>query len=98
MRMPGSHLPSPARERFHLPGFSVYQGFGREPLASRHAAQPKTMTSPKPRTRENQGYEKTKTSQTFENGRSIPPELCRELASRDGPTAGKHLGTLRILV
>src|SRR5713101_5917168 len=26
------------------------------------------------------------------------PELCRELASRDGPTAGKHLGTLRILV
>ena len=28
----------------------------------------------------------------------VEPELCRELASRDGPTAGKHLGTLRILV
>src|SRR6266852_4156497 len=31
-------------------------------------------------------------------GAVVIPELCRELASRDGPTAGKHLGTLRILV
>jgi hypothetical protein len=32
--------------------------FGRKPLTSRHAAQPKTMTSPKPKTRENQGHER----------------------------------------
>jgi hypothetical protein len=35
------------------------------------------MTSPKPKTREDQGYEKTKTSQAFENGRSIPTPCPR---------------------
>jgi hypothetical protein len=52
------------------------------------------MTSPKLRTRENQGYEKRKASQTFaENGRSIPtagPRSPRNrLAAMGRTTASK---------
>jgi hypothetical protein len=35
------------------------------------------MTSPNPRTSEDQGYERTKTSEAFENGRSIPTPCPR---------------------